>query len=308
MLSRVAENLFWMARYMERTNSQLRMLRTLYVASQDSIPFMQWNEVYQMFNHNMQSDTDPSTADILCFVLFDKESEGSIFNNVFRARENARSAQDHIAIELWQCLNDFYHLVKRTDLPQRITSGDPITVFDGLIKQCMYYYGIIDSFMFRGEGFYFLNMGKYIERSQQTIKVLHYQYKSNGGFASKGLELVSWRYFLFAMSGYEFYLKSNAGAMKPEKIFYQVLKDALFPHSVAYCLQRIVYYGDKLAISRKEESSSNVNFAIGKADAALKYGTHGSNDEQVYQYFYQLNEELWHIVTALNKNYFGLNQ
>ncbi|HPT74859.1 MAG TPA: alpha-E domain-containing protein, partial [Methanomassiliicoccaceae archaeon] len=95
----------------------------------------------------------------------------------------------------------------------------------------------------RGEGFYFLNLGKYIERTFQTVISLNRQYSHNNGIHSEGLELLSWRYFLLSMSGFEFYQKSNAGMLVPEKIFHQVMSDALFPHSVAYCLQRIVYYG-----------------------------------------------------------------
>ncbi|MFT4062670.1 MAG: alpha-E domain-containing protein [Edaphocola sp.] len=308
MLSRVAENLFWMARYMERTNAQLRIVRTLYVASQDGIPFMKWEEVYKLCNAMAPDEGNIPVAEVLNLVLFDKDNEESICSNVFKARENARSVQDHITIELWQCLNDFYHLVKNAELPQRISEGDPISVLDSLIMQCMYYYGIVDNFMFRGEGFYFLNLGKYIERSLQTVKSLSRQYAHNNGVHTEGLDLVSWRYFLFSMSGYEFYLKSNAGLIEPKKIFNQVMSDSLFPHSVAYCLQRVVYYGEQLSVSRFEESSSNVNFAIGKADAVLRYKQLSFNDEDVYEFFSEANANIHDIISALNINYFGLNQ
>ena len=110
MLSRVAENIFWMSRYMERTNVQLRILRTYYIASQDGVPFVKWDDVFSYYNHGKAPEKTMTANEVLQFILFDKENDSSVVNNIFRARENARSAQDHITKELWQCLNDYYHL------------------------------------------------------------------------------------------------------------------------------------------------------------------------------------------------------
>ncbi len=307
MLSRVAENLFWMARYMERSNSQLRVMRTLYVASQDGSPFMKREELYIAFNQGAMPDDEVPMNTLLHNLLFDKNNDNSIISNIFKARENARSVQDHITLELWHTLNEFYLLVKDHKLSETFTEDDPITVFDDLIHQCMHYFGVIDSYMFRGEGFYFMNMGKFIERSLQSSKILQLQFVYNGGLNATGEELLSWRYFLFAMSGYEFYLKSNAGNIVPERIFQQVLEDALFPHSIAYCIQQLVFYGNRLAAGRTELVAKNVKYAIGKTDALLKYKTLEYDNEKVLHFFNQLNEHIIEVVSALNKNYFGLN-
>lgn len=307
MLSRVAENLFWMARYMERSSSQLRVMRSLYVASQDGSPFMKRETLNLAFNQGASSNETVPMTTLLHGLLFDKNNDGSIISNVFKARENARSVQDHITLELWHTLNEFYLLIKDHKLSATFTEDDPITVFDDLIHQCMHYFGVIDSYMFRGEGFYFLNMGKFVERSLQSSKLLQLQFMFNNGILSVGEELLSWRYFLFAMSGYEFYLKSNAGNIVPERIFHQVLNDSLFPHSVAYCIQQLVFYGSRLAAGRTENVGKDVKYAIGKTDALLKYKELELKSEQVLLFFNSLNEHIYGIVSALNKNYFGLN-
>ena len=176
MLSRVADNIFWMSRYMERTNVQLRILRTYYIASQDGVPFVKWDDVYRYYNHGKAPEKTMNANEVLQFILFDKNNDSSVANNIFRARENARSAQDHITKELWQCLNDYYHLIKDTGLQKQVFAGDPVTIIDQLIKQCMLYYGVVDVSMFRSEGFNYLSIGKYIERLLQSItalKILH---------------------------------------------------------------------------------------------------------------------------------------
>jgi len=96
-------------------------------------------------------------------LIFDGQKDFSILNNVFKARENARSAQDHINRELWQSLNDFYHLIKDDYLKGQL-AVDPMTVMDQLIKQAMVYDGIIHNSMNRGEAFFFMQLSKLIER------------------------------------------------------------------------------------------------------------------------------------------------
>src|SRR5690606_38481271 len=112
MLSRVADSLYWMSRYMERTDGLIRMLRINYVSSQD-LPV-------QLAGAN-------SLATLL-EMISNKENPHSIINNIFRARENARSGQDHITKELWQCLNEFYHYIRNENLDELLRKEDPISI------------------------------------------------------------------------------------------------------------------------------------------------------------------------------------
>ena len=82
MLSRVAENIFWMSRYMVRTNGQLRILRTYYIASQDGVPFVKWDDVFSYYNHGEAPEKTMSPNEVLQFILFDKEND-SIQANMF---------------------------------------------------------------------------------------------------------------------------------------------------------------------------------------------------------------------------------
>ena len=109
MLSRVADSIFWMARYTERTSNVLRVLRTNYLASQDEITEFNWLLLLQSYSQSDKDITERinnSSAAVLENILLEKLNAASVYNNVIHARENARAVQDHITKEMWQCLND----------------------------------------------------------------------------------------------------------------------------------------------------------------------------------------------------------
>lgn len=306
MLSRVAENIFWMSRYMERTNVQLRILRTYYIASQDGVPFVRWDDVFSYYNHGKAPEKTMSANEVLQFILFDKENDSSVVNNIFKARENARSAQDHITKELWQCLNDYYHLIKDSGLQKQVFKGDPVTIFDQLIKQCMLYYGVVDISMFRSEGFNYLSAGKFIERLLQCITALKMQISRTKGLINDSLDIVSWRYFLVSISGYEYYLKANSGSVQPDLIFKQVLYEMHFPHSIAYGLSQLNRYSQRLKSESLEESFAKIEFAIGKASAILKYNSPGADITAQMALLESVEEHILCIIQSFNQYYFGI--
>src|SRR5579872_1291030 len=153
MLSRVADSLYWMSRYMERTDGILRMLKINYASSQDDIQEFTWKPVLRIFTY---LDEDRATAishqtrTVLQYMVTDKENTNSVLNIITRARENARSLQDHITKELWQCLNDFYHTIRDEQLARTLHKDDPVSILDILIRQGLLYYGITDITMARG--------------------------------------------------------------------------------------------------------------------------------------------------------------
>lgn len=307
MLSRVAENIFWMSRYIERTNIQLRILRTYYIASQDGVPFVKWDEVFKNHNQGKPAEKSMSANEVLNFILFDKDNESSVVNNIFRARENARSAQDHITKELWQCLNDYYHFIKDKNLQKQLYQGDPVSVLDRLITQCMLYYGIVDISMFRSEGFNYLNTGKYLERLLQSIESLNVQISRTNGEIKDSVDVVSWRYFLVSISGYEHYLKSHSGTVSPALIFKQVLYEMHFPHSIAYSIAQLDRYAKRLKPESLEESYEKLEFSIGKAAAILKYNSPGSDADAQLALLNSIENNLLNVVQVFNEYYFGLS-
>lgn len=304
MLSRVAENIFWMSRYMERTNIHLRNLQTLYIASQDGTPVISWETIYKEYSPGENSAECFGDAGILQNIFFDNNLEYSLCNNILRARENARSAQDHITKELWQSLNDFYHQMRNPALKAQIANHDPITVFDQFIKQCMNYYGTVDNSMFRGEGFFFLRIGGFIERALQCILLLKRQLALSDITRAETVDPVSWRYLLISLSGYEYYLRANAGSFNAESMYNQILYEEHFPNSLAFALNQISTFSKNLKKSNLEEQKDTIEFMIGKTIAHLKFSKPENDNVSRMQFINQLETGLHEIVQAFDRHYF----
>jgi len=167
MLSRVADAVFWMARYMERTDNVLRVLRTNYIASQDEIQNFDWQLWVDGLSASSTSTVKVTNyRDALFHLVLNKENDTSVLISIVRARENARSVQDYITKEVWQCMNDYYHLMQDKHTEKLLLESDPVTAIDSLLRESVLFYGSVDITMSRGEGYTFLNLGKFISPSR----------------------------------------------------------------------------------------------------------------------------------------------
>src|SRR5579859_156033 len=227
MLSRVADSLFWMSRYIERTEGILRMLKINYASSQDNTGEFGWKPALQTFSPLDESEIirmEKDTRAVLQFMVIDKENPNSVVNMVTRSRENARSVQDHITKEVWQCLNEFYHIVREDRLSKQLRREDPISVLDALIRQGMLYYGTTEITMSRGEGMCFMSIGRYLERAFQSADILRVKFKDLSiADAEKMTDPSYWKYFLMSISGYELYLKNYRSGFEVKNILEQVI-------------------------------------------------------------------------------------
>lgn len=311
MLSRVADSIFWMARYTERTSNVLRVLRTNYLASQDEISDFNWLLLlnsYSQSDKDITDNIDNNSALVLENILLDKYNAASVYNNIIHARENARAVQDHITKEMWQCLNDYYHLVREDNLAEEIKSGDPVSLMDTMIRQSMFFHGTVDITMSRGEAFNYLNIGRFLERSLQSLHILDIKLRELDYDLNQPVEAPAWRYLLYSLSGYELYLKTHRGNLQADQVLQQILYNLNFPHSVLYCLQQLNRYFERLKPVSMEESYTRVEFLIGKAMNNLKYSSRKTaSSDSLKELIVQTKRELAEIATAFNKYYFGSN-
>jgi len=270
MLSRVADGVFWMARYMERTDNVLRMLRTNYIASQDEIQNFDWQLWVDGLSAKPEAVVKVSNyREALRYLVLDKENDSSVLINIVRARENARSVQDYITKEVWQCMNDYYHLIHSSSTEQLLIENDPVTAIDNLLRESVLFYGTVDITMSRGEGYTFLNLGKYLERSLRTLDLLELKMQE---IEAGGNEAMHWKYLLYSLSGYEFHTKRYKNALVSPDVLDQVFVNTLFPHSVLYSLHQTERYFRRLDSISLPDHFNEMNFLLGKSISNLKYG------------------------------------
>ncbi len=311
MLSRVAESVFWLARYMERTNGLLRVLRTNYIASQDEIREYNWKTVLQTYGYLDAAEIEPIQFDsraVLNYVMLDRDNDASLINNITRARENAKAVQDHITKEMWHTLNGYYLLIREASIQRTIKYGDPITALDALLKHGLFLYGTINLTMSRGEAYNFLNVGLYVERAVITTDVTDIKLKEIDYDMAHETATPSLRYLLYSLSGYEAYLKSSRGIVEPDTIIRQILYDEDFVHSILYCTSHISRYFKRLHGQSIPESYDQVDFLIGKGLNNLKYSSCNLKEgDSIRTLLAQTRTDLHSIARAFNKHYFGYN-
>jgi uncharacterized alpha-E superfamily protein len=308
MLSRVADSLYWMSRYMERTDGILRMLKINYASSQDDINEFSWKPVLRIFTY-LDEERAVGMAHhgraVLQYMVTEKENSNSVLNIVTRARENARSVQDNITKELWQCLNDFYHTIRDEQLVQALHGDDPVTVLDVLIRQGLLYYGINDITMARGEGYAFINIGKFLERGVQSADILDIKFSDlQHDFTKK--DTFYWKYLLLSISGYELYLKTYRSGFDARNVVEQIVLNEDFPRSVIYSINQLQRYFQRLKGERNREGYQTIDFMIGRIRSRVKYSTVESILQQgLHSYLNGVKNDLYEVGNAFNQHYFA---
>lgn len=309
MLSRVADSLFWMSRYMERSDGILRMLKMNYTTSQDDFIEFSWKPVLKIFTYLEQEEIEKfphSSREVLLFMVLDRENQNSVINIVTLARENARSIQDHISKELWQTLNDFYHLIRKDSFVDRLQREDPITVLDELIQQCVLYYGTTDVTMARGEGNAFLNIGKHLERGIQSADILSAKFSVQENDANKTSDNIYWKNLLLSIAGFQLYLKTYRSGFEAKNVVEMIVLNDDFPRSVSYSISRLQIYFKKLKGDRNAVNFQEVEFMIGKVLSRVQYSTADSIIQYgLHKYLSEITQQLNGIGHALNEKVFA---
>jgi uncharacterized alpha-E superfamily protein len=309
MLSRVADSLYWMSRYMERADGILRMLKINYASSQDDIQEFSWKPVLKIFTFLKEEEANAmagNTRAVLQWMVTDKDNPNSVLNIVTQARENARSVQDHITKEMWQCLNEFYHTIRQEKLIDLLQKEDPVTVLDSLIKQGLLYYGTTDVTMSRGEGNAFINIGKFLERAIQSADILDIKFSDLNYDLDKPTDTTYWKYLLMSISGYELYLKTYRSGFGAKNVMEQILLNETFPRSVIYSINHLQGYFERLKSEKNIVGFNQLDFMIGKLRSKIKFSTPDAIiNEGLHQYLTETKASLLEIGNTLNQNYFA---
>jgi uncharacterized alpha-E superfamily protein len=294
---------------MERTDGILRMLKMNYAFSQDDSSDFTWKPVLKTFSFLEDEEIAQlgnNSREVLHYMVIEKENPNSVVNMVTKARENARSVQDHITKEVWQCFNEYYHIVRDEKLEKMVKYDDPISVLDILIRQGMLYYGTAEITMARGEGLCFMNIGKYLERAIQSADILEVKFSDLGYNLDKTIDTTDWKYFLLSISGYELYLKNYRSGFEARNIIDQVIFNPNFPRSVEYSVSRAQRYFDRLKNERNLENFNKISLIIGRLRSSVQY----SNMEMIIEegidnYLKRIHQDLYAIGNLLNKHYFA---
>ncbi len=242
MLSRVADSIYWLSRYLERAENIARILDVNIQMTLD-LPSSfqeQWAPLVQITAEDeffAEHYGKPTQETVTCFLLFDKNYPNSILSCLRAARENARSIRDAITSEMWEQINDFYHLVNNASSVPHVL-GSPHHLLDEIKQESHQFIGIVHALYSHGEGYHFSRLGRSIERADKTSRILDVKYFvilpsiSHVGTPYDGIQ---WAAVLKSIGAFEMYRKKY-GRILPERVVEFLLLDHEFPRSVRFCL------------------------------------------------------------------------
>ncbi len=276
MLSRVADSMYWLNRYMERTDGMLLTLHTFYILSfdkelNDSQGYRPLLEYYTDLPKNQIIESQYDSNFVLKYIISDNHNVDSVKNLVRKARENARGSQDKITKELWEHINSLYHYTNSPDLPRRLEGNEAVSIITKLKNDFLLYNGILHVTMPRGLGWYFSSIGKNIERCLQTIAMTQAYYKPINYNLEGDEDLLYWRRLLLSLSGYEQYLKSYSNISHNRKIAQHIIFNKDFSHSVIYTLDLIDKYLASLSVEHTSPEARTLQNQFGRLKSTVQY-------------------------------------
>lgn len=311
MLSRIADSLFWLNRYMERSDCQLRVIRTNYILGFDT-PLeddFSWKDIIALFSHSSDENAVEHAKTVfsaLSYLIANTKNFNSIKVLISKARENARGVQDNITKEVWEQVNQQYHIVNDPQLEKKITGSRSLEMIDLLDQNSVMFYGVTDSTMPRGLGWNFMNLGKFIERCTLTIDTTLAHFKIIDRQLNKTQDILFWRNLLLSLSGYELYLKTYTRGQHNNNIVDHVVFNKDFPRSIIYSLERIKRYLDEVAEDTKMEGSSSLQKQLGRICSKVEFADMNMIKEMSLPVFlYSLRKELVEFSNQLTRIYFS---
>ncbi len=311
MLSRIADSLFWLSRYMERNDCLIRVVRTHYILDFDmhSYSSFTWLDIMQLFSYPLSEEQiakSEKTETALTYLLTDKTNFNSSKVLITRARENARGAQDNITKEVWEMVNQSYHLMHQPNLLELVTSPRALECMDEMEQSNILFYGVTDSTMPRGQGWDFMNLGKFVERAILAIDILKAHFNKINYDIDQPQDLLYWKHLLYSLSGYELYLKTYTRGSHNENIIDHVLFHHNFPRSIVYSLDRVQRYLDEIAADTEMGGSDALKKSLGRIYSRVEYADlNFIKQEGLESFLNKLRYDLIEFSNQLTRIYFS---
>jgi uncharacterized alpha-E superfamily protein len=280
MLSRVADSLYWMSRYLERAENTVRQLdvtMSLMLDTGTDNAEARWRRMVAALGRPASMEWDGALEAMARRLVFDSLNPASVTYCVNAARENARQVREEISTEQWQRLNRLYHQMHSPHAQAQFTSSisDSLaSVTDGVYL----FKGTTDTTMIHGQGWQFIRLGRYLERAYATATLLEiyqpdlFQPTAAERAGHLHLELVG---LLRCCTSFEAYCQVYTADLSPDRILEFLLLNRDFPHAIRYCVD-----GTRQAIEAIQEAGGRrppeeLTSGIGKLHAMLGYATIG---------------------------------
>ena len=249
MLSRVADALFWMGRYLERSGYLARAVDVTFQLDLDlhgvlADPVeLEWTSLLSLLRQSPPTprDGEHPVAAVQRWLLLDMANAGSVMACVNRARNNARSIRGSISPQMWRELNKLHWRLSDAPFQARV-SESPHDFCEEVQLGVLLCHGVCDATMTHDEGWHFIQLGVHLERADKVLRILDSRFGllDRGEAADLPVSNLQWGAVLKKCRAYEAYQRLYISRVEPERVVEFLLVNPDFPHSVRFCLERVL--------------------------------------------------------------------
>ena len=300
MLSRIADSLFWLARYIERAEDTARILDVTFhtLLEQAQQPYgLRWDPILSMAGEVAlfrQLYGEPDAHNVFEFLAFNPNNPSSIMQCVTKARENARTIRDRISREMWEDLNGLYFTLGNFD-PQEETAAGPHRFCGRVIFGSHRFHGVTDATLPHDEGWEFLRIGSALERAEMTARLVDMQYRSLLEPASSvgPPDNHQWMAVLKSVGAYEAYHRQYHSPIEPDRVAEMLILNAQHPRSIRFsmtetqaALRAISNTGPGSYANEAERLTGKVleRLRYDRIDDILRSGLHGYLSDLIHHF------------------------
>jgi uncharacterized alpha-E superfamily protein len=278
MLSRVADCLFWMSRYLERAEHIARQLDVGFHTELDLAGLVPdgypppWETTLAVLQLHAPPTATTGKA-VAAWLAFDINNPGSILGCVNRARNNARGIRGRVGPDVWRAINNLYWQLRDTDLVHRARES-PHDYYTAVEAGSLLFQGVCDATLPRDEGWQFLRLGKYLERADKTTRLLDAKYRQLLALtdpADQPLVNLEWAGVLKAGRGYEAFQRQYIGRVDQDRVIDFCLLNPTFPRSVRFCLEEVADALAGIEAPAGSRGETPVDKAVGRLLSDLRY-------------------------------------
>ncbi len=307
MLARAAENLYWMARYLERAENTARLINSTTDVLLD-LPHgatLGWDTLIKAVGLDKSFGklyTQANEDSIMRFMIEDVQNPSSILSCVKYARENTRTLRELLPEELWERINSLYLYLREHAHLATSSRRDRYVVLHDVIAQRHAIVGLISGVMAHDLAYQFIRIGRNIERADMTTRILDINFAvsipEDMALYEMSVERL-WMSTLKALSAYQTYRRLKAVHVSSADVIDFLINDESFPRSLMYCLNEIesclraMPFAESVLLSVQQSKSELLRLKVGKLDAS-----------EIHVLLDMTQKNLGEINTALVTRYF----
>jgi uncharacterized alpha-E superfamily protein len=313
LLSRVAEHLYWMARYLERAENTARLTNATSNLLLD-LPKgvdLGWESLLGIMGSRAEFFQHYNVVDeryLMRWLLADERNPGSLLGSLSLARENARILRDVLQRELWEEINDLYLMAKR-DAAGAVGRRKRYEFNRAVVSRRQAILGIVVGTTSRNDAFQFMVIGRNLERADMTTRILDAATVElmHSGDELRPFSNIRWMSVLRSLTAYQMYRQHVQVRVRGPAVLRFLLQDRLFPRTVAFCLREIQIClegrdGAAAGLPNNQEPLRILGRVLRKIDQADVYALVESG---LHQFIDEVQVGLIDIHTALSNSYFG---